>query len=71
MNINNVGVEESEIKIESDETAGDLHDKLMYLGAKLVIETVELIKRGSVKTIPQSKNIEVETAYKLNKDNVK
>ena len=60
---------QSEIEILPDETAGELHDKLMHLGSDLVLETVELIKKGPVKTIPQPKNAEVKTAYKLNKDN--
>jgi len=62
---------QKEVDILPDETAGELHDKLMYLGSKLVIETIELIKKGSVKTIPQPKDVEVKTAYKLNKDNCK
>jgi methionyl-tRNA formyltransferase len=55
--------------ILSNETAGELHDKLMYLGSNLVIETVKLIEQGTVKTIPQPNNIDIQTAYKLNKEN--
>ena len=62
---------QEEVNILPDETAGELHDKLMHLGSDLVIKTVELIKKGSVKTIPQPKNAEIKTAYKLNKDNCK
>ena len=62
---------QKEVDILPDETAGELHDKLMHLGSSLVIKTVELIKEGTVKTIPQPKNIEAKTAYKLNKDNCK
>ncbi|MCK0178302.1 methionyl-tRNA formyltransferase [Flavobacteriaceae bacterium S0862] len=62
---------QEEVNILPNETAGELHDKLMYLGSDLVIKTVELIKKGSVKTIPQPKNAEIKTAYKLNKDNCK
>ncbi len=60
---------QKEVDISSNETAGELHDKLMHLGSNLVLETVELIKEGNVETIPQPKNTEVKTAYKLNKDN--
>ena len=62
---------QEEVNILPDETAGELHDKLMHLGSDLVIKTVGLIKKGSVKTIPQPKNAEIKTAYKLNKDNCK
>lgn len=41
------------VAIGSDETAGELHDKLMMLGADLVIETVEQIAEGKVEPQPQ------------------
>ena len=59
------------IDIDEDETAGSLHDKLMYLGSDLIIKTVELIKEGIVTTTPQPENITIKTAYKLNNDNCK
>lgn len=62
---------QKEIDILPNETAGELHDKLMHLGSDLVLETVELIEKGTVKTIPQPTNTNVKTAYKLNKDNCK
>ena len=34
---------QQEISIKSDETVGTLHDKLMFLGANLVSQTVDLI----------------------------
>ncbi|MEX0821192.1 MAG: methionyl-tRNA formyltransferase [Rhodothermales bacterium] len=39
--------------IGPDETAGDVHDRMMELGAEAVVETVRLIERGAVKTHPQ------------------
>jgi methionyl-tRNA formyltransferase len=60
---------QKEQTILPNDTAGDLHDKLMYLGSNLVIETVKLIETGNVKTIPQPKNINTQTAHKLNKEN--
>lgn len=59
------------IKIDKNETAGTLHDKLMHLGSKLVLKTVKLIKKGDVVTTPQPENVDIKTAYKLNKDNCK
>lgn len=44
---------QDEIEIESTDTAGDLHDKLMKIGSQLVIKTVKLIQKGKVKTIQQ------------------
>lgn len=45
---------QSKLKIESDETAGSLHDKLMVLGAKLVLKTVEAIQSEQYESRPQS-----------------
>jgi len=44
---------QKKIKIDPDETAGELHDKLAILGAEALLETVKLIESGNVKTIPQ------------------
>ena len=62
---------QKEIKIDDEENAGSLHDKLMILGSKLVLETVSLLKKGEVKTKPQKEYGNTKTAYKLNKDNCK
>lgn len=42
-----------EIPIGQDETAGELHDRMMHIGAELVLETVKAIEGGVVKLIPQ------------------
>ena len=44
---------QKETLIDGDETVGELHDKLMEIGSKLVVETVSLIKNGKVKTFKQ------------------
>tara|TARA_B110000037_G_scaffold18506_1_gene19219 strand:+ start:6302 stop:7252 length:951 start_codon:yes stop_codon:yes gene_type:complete len=61
---------QSKLTIEPSENAGSLHDKLMHLGSKLVIETIQQIKVGFVETHTQSIK-DTKTAYKLNKDNCK
>jgi methionyl-tRNA formyltransferase len=61
----------SEIAINPDENAGQLHDRLMYLGSAVVIKTVELIEKGNITTIVQTESAEIKTAYKLNKENCK
>jgi len=43
------------IPIGEEETTGELHDRMMVEGGKLVIKTVEALKTGNYKTIPQAK----------------
>ncbi|MCC9042964.1 methionyl-tRNA formyltransferase [Myroides sp. M-43] len=59
-----------ETSIGSTENAGELHDKLMLLGAQTVIETLDLIKNDKANTTTQPQE-ETKTAYKLHKDNTK
>jgi methionyl-tRNA formyltransferase len=56
--------------IGSNETAGELHDRLMELGAKTVLKTVQLIETREVKPIPQHSMVhgELKTAHKIFKD---
>lgn len=61
----------SEIAIEPTESAGELHDRLMNLGSKTVIDTLKIIENGNVTTTIQEDNDEIKTAYKLNKENCK
>ncbi len=44
---------QSEVNIKPYETVGELHDTLMHLGAKLVIETTKLIAQDLVNTVKQ------------------
>lgn len=57
--------------IGKDTTVGELHDELMTIGSKLVVETVQLIEKGEVTTAIQPKSEDLKTAYKLNRDNCK
>ena len=61
----------SEIAIEPEESAGQLHDRLMLLGSKTVIDTLKVIENGNVTTTIQEDNDDIKTAYKLNKENCK
>ncbi|RYJ37685.1 Methionyl-tRNA formyltransferase [Flavobacterium anhuiense] len=61
----------SEINIEPEETAGQLHDRLMHLGSTTVIDTLKVIENGNVVTKIQEDNDDIKTAYKLNKENCK
>jgi len=61
----------SSLPIESDETAGSLHDKLMVLGAKLTLDTIELIRHDRADPKPQPMDAELNEAPKLNADNTR
>ncbi|NOZ33742.1 MAG: methionyl-tRNA formyltransferase [Chlorobi bacterium] len=62
-----------EIEILPDETAGELHDKLMRTGGKLIIKTVESIMNNTVKIISQKEllkdTVNIKPAPKIFKDN--
>lgn len=55
-------------EISESMTAGELHDTLMTLGSKAVVETVEMIQKGSVNPIKQKEG-DFNPAPKLNKEN--
>ena len=61
----------SETEIDTNENAGQLHDRLMNIGSETVIKTLALIEKGSITTTIQTDNTEIKTAYKLNKENCK
>lgn len=62
---------QKEINIASEESVGELHDKLMELGAGVVVETLELITKGNLTPTPQPNNDLLKDAPKLNKENTK
>ena len=59
------------VKIEKEETAGSLHDKLMHTGAKLVLETLNLIKNNKAVPRKQQESQELKVAPKLTRENTK
>ena len=60
----------TEVKIDEEDTAGDLHDNLMYAGAELLIKTVNAIQNNEIKPIPQDsiKTGELKHAPKIFKE---
>lgn len=56
--------------IGENETAGELHDRLMHLGAETVLKTVQLIERKEAQVIPQQSMVhgELKAAHKIFKD---
>jgi len=59
------------VDIADDETAGDLHDKLMVTGANLLVKTVEAISNGNFTEQPQSQSDDLKHAPKIFKDDCK
>jgi methionyl-tRNA formyltransferase len=51
--------------IHDDDTVGDLYERLMIRGARLVVKTTELISRGTVTTTPQPSNDNAPEAPKI------
>ncbi len=48
---------QEKVKIGDEETAGELHDKLMILGSGVVLRTIELIETGKAIAVDQSQKI--------------
>jgi methionyl-tRNA formyltransferase len=46
-------IQQRRMPIGPDETAGELHDRMMEMGAQVVLETVQAIEKGTVVTQPQ------------------
>jgi len=61
----------SKIAITKEENAGVLHDKLMHLGADLVLKTIKLIEENAVNTKKQADTAALKLAYKIHKDTCK
>jgi len=55
---------QEKLPIGPDETAGELHDRMMQIGAKLLLKSVQAIERGAVKPLPQA-DIEATHAPKI------
>ncbi len=66
---------QEEVEIDENENAGELHDKLMIEGAKLVCKTVDAIARDSYKKIDQlkllTKGQDLKKAPKIHKEDCK
>lgn len=67
---------QEKVSIDKDETAGTLHDKLMLLGNKVVVETLKIIEKGKVHSqsqdaIIQRDKLQLKPAPKIFKDDCK
>ena len=54
-------IHQTPVEIKLTDDAGDLHDKLMYVGADLVVKTVDDIIAGNIAPRPQSEWITADT----------
>ena len=58
-------IAQEKVAIGDDETAGELHDKLMEIGGQLVLKTVQDIEKETTTTSPQNENQELKEAFKI------
>lgn len=59
---------QQKIPVGPEETAGELHDRMKTAGAKLILETLQWIESGTVKTITQPVTGELNPAPKIFKN---
>ncbi len=59
---------QDETSIEKTDNAEDLHDRLMHLGAKTVLKTVERIQNGDFKTTKQPNHGDLKLAHKIHRE---
>ncbi|GLB51828.1 methionyl-tRNA formyltransferase [Neptunitalea chrysea] len=62
---------QEEVAIDEKDTAGTLHDKLMHVGANLVVKTVAQIKTDTISTTLQDDNQITKDAFKIHKNTCK
>lgn len=62
---------QEEIGISDEDTAGTLHDKLMSIGANLVLKTIKAIGTDKVALSKQQESKELKSAYKIHKETCK
>ncbi len=64
-------IKQDKTDIEDGDNAGSLHDKLMLLGATLVVKTCNRIAEGKIATYPQPETDTLKTAPKIHKETCK
>lgn len=62
---------QKDININKAENVASLHDRLMKIGAELVVKTLQIIAADKVKTTPQQESNSLKEAPKLSKENTK
>lgn len=62
---------QEELPILPDENAGSLHDRLMEMGAKLVVKTLDGLAENTITEKPQPQVEHPKNAYKIFKENTR
>lgn len=62
---------QEELPISPDENAGSLHDRLMEMGAKLVVKTLDGLSENTIVEIPQPQVAEPKNAFKIFKEDTR
>ena len=64
-------IKREKVGIRHDETAGELHDELMLLGNRVMVDTIRQIEKGEAKALPQEELLEsqpLKAAPKITKE---
>lgn len=61
-------IEQEKVAVLPEDNAGSLHDKMMAIGAQLVLKTVNELAGNSVQLTPQKHELDLKTAPKLSKE---
>lgn len=59
---------QEKVEIDAADNAGTLHDKLMHVGAKLVVKSVQMMAQGNYRLIPQRFEGNIKLAPKIHKE---
>ncbi|KPH12596.1 methionyl-tRNA formyltransferase [Chryseobacterium sp. ERMR1:04] len=62
---------QDELEISPDENAGTLHDRLMTMGSKLVVKTLDGLAENSIEEKPQPEVEHPKNAYKIFKEDTR
>lgn len=58
-------ISQEKVSIDANESAGELHDKLMDIGCGLVLKTVQDIENEKINSQAQNENQELKEAFKI------
>ena len=61
-------LQQEQVAIEETDDAGTLHNKLMKIGADLVVKSVHMIENGNYTPIPQTTSQPLKSAPKISKE---
>ena len=59
---------QEKVAIDPEDTAGTLHDKLMHVGSRLLVETVEMVTNDTYEAVLQDESKAVKPAPKIFKE---